>query len=98
MSAVQQVPKRQQSGGLARLARCVEDEVPFAPDEVQHVFKVDACQRRDAVVLLRANGTGGVEEAHGGKYGMCGPIFVAAAGAADRSRRQVEPLCRPCAA
>ena len=49
-------------------ARCVEDEVALVPDQGQHVVEVEAAERRDAVVLLRADRTRGVEEAHGRQY------------------------------
>ena len=62
--AVQQVAKGQQDGGLAGLARCVEDEIPLIPNQGKHIAEIETSQRRDAVVLPRVNRTGGVEETH----------------------------------
>ena len=62
---VEQVAQREQGGGLAGLARCVQHEVLLAPDERQDLVEVEAFERGDAVVLVGLDGAGGVEEAHG---------------------------------
>ena len=69
--AVQQVPQREQGGGLAGLARGMEHEVPLVADAPEHVVEVQAVERRDAVVLVRADRAFGVELAHG--RSMAGP-------------------------
>ena len=69
--AVQQVPQREQGGGLAGLARCMQHEVTLVADASEHVVEVQPAQRRDAVVLVRAHRPFGVELAHGGS--MTGP-------------------------
>ena len=67
-AAVEQIPQRQKSGGLARLARRVEDEVPLVADEAEHIAEIQTLQRGNAVVLPGADRAGSIEKAHGGKY------------------------------
>ena len=63
-AAVQQVPQREQHGGLAGLARRMKDEVALVANELADVVQVHPRQGRDAVVVRRNDGTAGVEEAH----------------------------------
>ena len=63
-AAVELVPQRQQRGGLAGLPGRMQDEVHLLPDEPQDLLQVESRQRWDPVVVLRPDGTGGVEEAH----------------------------------
>ena len=75
-AAVQQIAEREEGGGLAGLAGCVEHEVAFTPDQGQHVVEIEAAERRDAVVLVRADRSCGIEKAHGREYltsGECAP-------------------------
>ena len=75
-AAVQEVPEREEGGGLAGLARCVEHEVAFTSDQGQHVVEIEAAERRNAVVLVRADRSRGIEKAHGREYltsGECAP-------------------------
>ena len=64
-SAVQKVSQSEQSGGLARLPRRMQHEVPLVADEFQDLGEIHPLQRRDTVVVLRDHGTFGVESAHG---------------------------------
>ena len=73
VSAVQQVPQREQGGGLAGLARGMEHEVPLVADTPEHVVEVQTVQRRDAGVLVRADRAFGVELAHGRSMTGSGP-------------------------
>ena len=61
---VQQIAQGQQSRSLARLSRGVQHEVLLAPHQSQHVVEIDPRERRDAVVVPRADRTLRVEEAH----------------------------------
>ena len=63
-AAVEQVSQRQQGRRLAGLPRCVQYEVPPAPDQPEDFVEVDPFQRRDAVVPFGDNGALGVELAH----------------------------------
>ena len=67
-AGLEQVPQREQGGGLARLARRVQHEVALLGDQRQELGEVHPFERRDAVVLARDDGAFGVEEAHGGQY------------------------------
>ena len=67
-AGLEEVPQREQGGGLAGLARRVQHEVAFAPDQLQNLGVIDPFERRDAVMILRDDGAFGVEEAHGGQY------------------------------
>jgi hypothetical protein len=62
--AVQVLHQRQQAGGLAGLARGVEQEVSLLLDEPQHLRQVPAMQRRQAVVHVGSHRALGIEEAH----------------------------------
>ena len=66
-AGLEQVPQREQDGGLARLARRVQHEVALLRDQRQELGDVHPFERRDAVVLARDDGAFGVEEAHGGQ-------------------------------
>ena len=68
-AAVQQIPQREQGGGLARLPGRVQHEVPLVPDELQDFREIHPFQRWDAVVIRRDDGTFGVESTHGSYYG-----------------------------
>ena len=65
-AAVQQLLQREQRGGLAGLARRVQDEVLLPCDEEQELVEVETVERRHVVVVFRDDGAFGVEEAHGG--------------------------------
>ena len=69
-AAVQQIPQREQGGGLARLPGRVQHEVPLVPDEFQDFGEIHPLQRRDAVMIRCDDGTFGIELAHGSKYGI----------------------------
>ena len=64
LAAVQQIPQREQDGGLAGLARRTEDEVALVANELADIVQVHPRQGRDAVVVRRNHGTAGIEEAH----------------------------------
>jgi hypothetical protein len=53
--------QRQQQGGLARLARGVEDEAALLVDHPQHLVDIQPLQRVEHVMLIWLTGTGGVE-------------------------------------
>ena len=71
-AAVQQIPQCQQGGGLARLARAVQNEILLVPDELEDLVEIQPFQGRDAVVVRRNHGAGGVEDPHG--RSMAGPM------------------------
>jgi hypothetical protein len=62
---VQQLHQRQQAGGLAGLARGVQQEIFLLLDQPEDLGQVPALKRRQAVVVLGADRTLGCEEAHG---------------------------------
>ena len=63
-AGVQLVTECKQRGRLPRLPRRVQDEVLPLPDEQHEIVGVQTPERRNAVVHLRDDGTGSVEEAH----------------------------------
>ena len=64
LAAVQQVPQREQDGGLARLPRRMKDEVALVAHEFADAVQIHPRQGRNAVVVRRDDGTAGIEEAH----------------------------------
>ncbi len=54
---------RQQRGGLARLARGMEDKITLLLDQRLQILPVDATQRINGIVVSGDRGTGIVEEA-----------------------------------
>ena len=87
-AAVKQVAQGQQRGGLARLPRSMEDEVPLPPDESENLGEVQPFERRNAVVLVGPYRPGGVEVAHDPKLN--------APGAGSNHADPPEPRTRPC--
>ena len=79
-AGLEQVPQREQGGGLARLARRVQHEVALLRDQRQELGEVHPFERRDAVVLARDDGAFGVEEAHGGQYVIRTPATLGGSG------------------
>ena len=63
-TAVEVVAQRDQRGRLARLARRMQHEVLLVLNETEEVAEFHPIQGRDRVVLIRAYGAGGAEEAH----------------------------------
>ena len=82
-AGLEQVPQREQGGGLARLARRVQHEVALLRDQLQELGEVHSFERRDAVVIARDDGPFGVEEAHGEQYVIRTPATF---GGSERSR------------
>ncbi len=62
---VQVIRQRQQTGGLAGLARGVQQKVFLSFDQAENLFQVPALQRGQTVVLFAANRPFGVEKTHG---------------------------------
>ena len=71
-AAVQQVPQRQERGGLAGLPRRVQHEILLVADEGADLAEVQPFQRRDAVVVVRDDRPRGSEEAHDRQYPTAG--------------------------
>ena len=69
LAAVQQILQCQQGGGLAGLPGRVQHEVALVPDEGEHLVEFQPTQRRDRIVLGRADRAGRIEEAHGSGSG-----------------------------
>ena len=62
---VQFVPQCPEQGCLARLARGVQDKIPFLLNQALYFIQVNAGQRRNMVVAIRVDWPGCVKEAHG---------------------------------
>ena len=92
LAAVQQVPEREQGGGLARLPGRVQHEVTLGLDQPQDLGEVHPCERRDAVVLRRDDGTFGVEEAHGASMAS-GALDSETASASRSARKSLATRC-----
>ena len=95
-AGLEQVPQREQGGGLARLARRVQHEVALLRDQRQELGDVQPFERRDAVVLARDDGAFGVEEAHGGQYVIRTPATRAGGSGRLRSHSPARPVPMPC--
>ena len=66
--------KGQQTGGLACLARGVEQEVLLLRDKRHHVFQVEARQRWQTVVIRAVDRAFGGEKAH--RVVSCFPLYL----------------------
>ena len=74
LPAVEQVAQRDERGGLAGPARRRQHEVTLGSDQSRKFIGVQAVQRTDRIMIVRAHRACDVEEAHG-------PIMASAAAA-----------------